>query len=612
MNYVEIAIKTPSSRGVLIPKANIKTFIKTDEPLYRSMYTYDDEAKNFVDDKGSIKDYYGTRSIDNVLIDIDRKDNSDQFTLDKVKGLLFELEDNFEVNPMKSAQVYFSGSGYHISLPGGLFNFTDSPDLPFFVKATMDSLFDGIDLMIYMRPGIYRVQHTVNLKTGLYKIPLTYKEVHTLTPEAIQTLAKGQRLDYPYTELLSDGELEDRVIKNAPRIKQFKAVAEPINMVPCVQKMLTAGPNEGNRNNTIMRIASHFRRHGIPSEYAKVSLLHWNNNSLNEEIVINKTEQTYDRGYKYSCNDPLMKENCRTNCIFFKRKDYDVEVKDALTLQEEYTNRLATDFAGRTLNLGGMLGLDNNTDATIYPGELVTIFGPTGSNKTTLAQNIALGVDMVNDCIRTEWQIPTLFLSLELSGWYMHRRHLQIVSGLSKDEINVSPDEVFKCHEAALSHMNIQTISPTLDQIRKKVQELQPAVVVVDYIDLVETPPHIRGEYEQIKYISHTLSNMAVNMDIIIIQISQVAREYSRNDVLDLYAGKGSGAIENASRKVIGLQGQANSDIKNVEMFKNTDGELFKAQVQWRPSFRLRRTYNDDNEETSVKKPKTANAFAQR
>ena len=76
---------------------------------------------------------------------------------------------------------------------------------------------------------------------------------------------------------------------------------------------------------------------------------------------------------------------------------------------------------------------------------------------------------------------------------------------------------------------------------------------------------------------------------MIIIQVSQVSREYSRNEVLDLYAGKGSGAIENASRKVIGLNGQANSSEKTLEVLKNTDGELFKVDLEWQPNFRLRR-----------------------
>ena len=85
---------------------------------------------------------------------------------------------------------------------------------------------------------------------------------------------------------------------------------------------------------------------------------------------------------------------------------------------------------------------------------------------------------------------------------------------------------------------------------------------------------------------------MAVNNDIIIIQLSQVSREYSKNDVLDLYAGKGSGAIENASRKVIGINGQAKDPVKYLSLFKNSDGELFNdVPLRWRPSFRLRRDY---------------------
>ena len=157
-------------------------------------------------------------------------------------------------------------------------------------------------------------------------------------------------------------------------------------------------------------------------------------------------------------------------------------------------------------------------------------------------------------------------------------------------EVNENYHELYEHHKDELEHVMIQTVSPTLEGIADKVRELQPAIVVVDYIDLVDTPHSYRGEYEKIKYISHGLSNMAVNNDMIVIQISQVSREYSRNEVLDLYAGKGSGAIENASRKVIGLNGQSESHIRNVKLFKNTDGELFETEVEWTPSFRLRRT----------------------
>ena len=80
-------------------------------------------------------------------------------------------------------------------------------------------------------------------------------------------------------------------------------------------------------------------------------------------------------------------------------------------------------------------------------------------------------------------------------------------------------------------------------------------------------------------------------MDIIIIQVSQVSREYSRTQILDIYAGKGSGAIENASRKVIGINGKQDSADKTVELFKNSDGDLFEVDLKWTPSFRLPRRY---------------------
>ena len=76
---------------------------------------------------------------------------------------------------------------------------------------------------------------------------------------------------------------------------------------------------------------------------------------------------------------------------------------------------------------------------------------------------------------------------------------------------------------------------------------------------------------------------MAVNLDIIIIQVSQVSRDYSRNEVLDLYAGKGSGAIENASRKVIGLNGQS----KSPETWETDLERCFKLRCEWRVTHSL-------------------------
>ena len=585
MNYVEIARGTPFNRGIIIPVNKLHSFMSPNEALYRSVYLYDESAVEYVKDKGSLKNYFGVRYIDKIPVDIDKQDRSDERTLDILRGTILELEEA-DISS-RSYQAYFSGSGYHLILSGELFNFKSGTDLPFIVKQTMKKLLPGIDSSIYMRTGIYRLQHTLNQKTDLFKIPLTNDEVLNKDPKEIFELAKSSRLDFQYHILEANGELEKRVVTEVPDIKVFNKVSEPSKIIPCVQSMLNNGAREGSRHLTAMRIISHFKRHGIPSHYAKVSMLHWNNKSMPESAIMEMVENVYNRNYKYGCQDTIMLEHCKTQCIHFSRKDYLVDIKSSDEMQGELEERLTTDFSGKTIDLGRALGLD--VESTIYPGELVTIFGPTGSNKTTFAQNLALGVDFVNDKIVKEWQIPTLFLSLELSSWYMHRRHLQIVSGKSKDEVNNNHEALYQSHKDELEHIMIQTISPTLDKIYEKVRELQPQLVIVDYIDLVDTPVSYRGEYEKIKYISHGLSNMAVNNDLIVIQISQVSREYSRNEVLDLYAGKGSGAIENASRKVIGLNGQSKSPKRAVRLFKNTDGELFDTHVEWTPSFRLRR-----------------------
>jgi len=584
MNYVEIAKGSPGNRGIIIPIEELGEHVSR-FPLYRSVYLYDETAVEYVKENNTLKNFFGIRYIDKIPIDIDKKDNTDEKTLDVLRSIVMELEESGIEE--ESYQCYFSGSGYHLILAASLFEFEPGTDLPYIVKQTLKKLFSELDSSIYMRTGIYRVQHTLNQKTNLYKIPLYKYEVMNKDAHEILELAKVDRNDFKYHKLEANGELKNTIIKEVPDVQVFNKVSEPNRIVPCVQSMLKQGAVSGSRHITAMRIVSHFKRHGIPSYYAKVSMLHWNNKSMNEKEITEMVENVYNRNYKYGCHDTIMMKHCKTQCMFFQHKDYLIDIKSSDEMQGELHERLTTDFSGKTIDLGRALGVDK--ESVVYPGELVTIFGPTGSNKTTFAQNLALGVDFVHGEIRTNWQIPTLFLSLELSSWYMHRRHLQIISDKSKEEVNNDYDSIYAKNKDKLEHVMVQTISPTLDKIKEKVRELEPALVIVDYIDLVDTPLGYRGEYEKIKYISHGLSSLAVNTDTIIIQISQVSREYSRNEVLDLYAGKGSGAIENASRKVIGLNGQPDSKIRAVRLFKNTDGELFDTEIEWTPSFRLRR-----------------------
>ena len=51
MQYVEIAQGTPFNRGMLIPKNELFQYIDLNSTLYRSAYTYNEEAVEFAKKK---------------------------------------------------------------------------------------------------------------------------------------------------------------------------------------------------------------------------------------------------------------------------------------------------------------------------------------------------------------------------------------------------------------------------------------------------------------------------------------------------------------------------------------------------------------------------------
>ena len=593
-SYVEIALRNPMSRGQLTTLDKLEeavTVYGKKFPVYRSVYLYDDEGYDFIKKTKSVKGYNGYRSIDYVPIDIDMVENSGDKTLDKAHDVYDLLKEHLDA---ESICVFFSGTGFHFDVSANVFGFENhaGKNLPYIVKNTMMKLIPDADMSVYSRSALYRCAGSKNLKSGLYKTYISEEQFFGMSYKAISNLGKKwDRNDvYTYPSDEQQGKLESLVRFDSPNVKAFNNVTVSSNVVPCVQDMYNNKPQEGQRHITSMRIISHFKRNGIPLNATKAAMFHWNKeNGLSKTQLLQNINDVYTKGYQYGCMDNIMMQYCQPNCIHFKRKDYLMDVFNVDDLQALLNNRMEKDFSGVSINLSKLYGLVG-TESIVYPGELVTIVGPTGTNKTTLAQNIALSYNASEDTIEKELQIPTLYLSLELAPWLMHRRNIQIVSNTTSDNMKRdSARTLYDIHRDKLDHLMLQTISPTVEDIRKKIREVSPACIVIDYIDLVEPPKHTRGEYESLRHISHALSNLAVNYDLIIIQLSQTSREYARSGVLDIYSGKGSGAIENASRKLLVLEGESKNRKRRLKMVKSTDGELWEVDLEFQDSFRLKR-----------------------
>ena len=109
MNYIEIAQGSPRNRGSLVLKDKLLNYIDPEVPLFRSIYLYDKIAVDYAKNNGGLKNYFGKRGIDNVILDIDKGGSSNEHTRQKAIGMVLKLEE-FDLSN-KSIQCYFSGSG---------------------------------------------------------------------------------------------------------------------------------------------------------------------------------------------------------------------------------------------------------------------------------------------------------------------------------------------------------------------------------------------------------------------------------------------------------------------------------------------------------------------
>ena len=83
--------------------------------IYRSVYTYDQEGKDFVDKNRTMKSFMGYRDIDEIPIDIDKGQNTDEYTHKMAKDVVYYIESEYNLKD-GNFQCFFSGTGYHIML----------------------------------------------------------------------------------------------------------------------------------------------------------------------------------------------------------------------------------------------------------------------------------------------------------------------------------------------------------------------------------------------------------------------------------------------------------------------------------------------------------------
>ena len=286
---------------------------------YCTYFRYDKEMYEHFQQNGSVKGYQGKAWSDWLPIDIDSSDL--QEAQDYLDRLCMNLED-YEID-INCCRFYFSGSkGFHVMIPSGIFKAEPSHDIHKRFRKIALELTKGIniDTSVYDKTRLFRLANTINEKSGLYKVELYSFEATTLSIEEIKEWAKEPRekleieSEYDLSEELTELYHEDL---NKPKVQGKTSTKVKV----CMSKLMQ-GVSEGERDNVGVRVATHLRQSGLTPKMMFAALDEWNQ-SNDPPLSDEELGRIFDQGlqdYEFGCHDPILKENCSPDCIFYKKE----------------------------------------------------------------------------------------------------------------------------------------------------------------------------------------------------------------------------------------------------------------------------------------------------
>jgi replicative DNA helicase len=197
----------------------------------------------------------------------------------------------------------------------------------------------------------------------------------------------------------------------------------------------------------------------------------------------------------------------------------------------------------------GIIHLDEKLpEGGIGNGEVMVISAPTSCGKSQLALNIALRLAI------KEKKGVALF-SLEMPSEQIFKRMVQISSCQNIEDANKSEnkEEAFKpileaTEKIKESPVYVYNHVRNMHDLRAKCRNLKRkhhiSMIVIDYLQLIPWDGRMQ-KHDGIAEVSHSIKQMAMELNVPVILLAQVNREGAKRGKLSIYDLKDSGDIEN-------------------------------------------------------------------
>tara|TARA_R100001082_G_scaffold1842_1_gene1682 strand:- start:2562 stop:4385 length:1824 start_codon:yes stop_codon:yes gene_type:complete len=590
--WVEYATTSVSNRNHLCKLEEFPSIAAQHQNLeiYRSMFLYDADIVEFVAKNDTVTGFNGVQGVDKLVIDIDYIKNDNNMgnetrlkvldVIDKMEKLLIQPE---------HYNIWFSGKGFHIHL-GNVYGFEDSNQVAKQVRATMQRDFGEYIDIIYDSRRLIRAGHSYNKKSKLYKIPISYTELSELDYLDIAELAQEIRTSYkPHKiskEIVAGLNPMDMSRKNIEEVRKVFDNAKGISTryITCVQHIYNAGHVPNNRHKHLLALTSIWRKKyafdKVACDHLARAYMAKMNNPLDPVEVSRIVSDAFKNDYNYGCNHPVLQPYCDSKCLLYKYKNLDEEtnILNAEQMVSKLIEHYTSDFTDRSFDLKDIFTFMPKTHL-FTSGQLITLIGDTGLGKTAFISYIITQLP----------KIKILFLSLEVDDLTMSRRFLQAAMKKSKSDIIniVKSGNINSIEEAQKSIDNIQleTVSPDIQDLSSFVAETEAKIVVVDTIDRIPAKYAGKDDFARQEVIANGLKDLAMKEDVIVLAVHHISKSASYNfketNTLDVHSGKGNSAIEQKSDQYIAFQGKEMSKARVVKSLKARDESKFELLLNY-------------------------------
>ncbi len=302
------------------------------------------------------------------------------------------------------------------------------------------------------------------------------------------------------------------------------------------------------------------------------------------KLMLREAATNVQDGKTPEAMEGLLKETARLRQVTSPVRDLDVsDVDDAVAyfqkVQEEQANGVHGIYTG-------LAGFDNYLPAGITKGQLGVLLAYPAIGKSWMALYLAVQAwrngksPLIVSLEMTETEVRNRIFTIIGQGMWSHRK-------LSRGDVEIDmlkrwmeKDFAGKPQIHIISNEGVGEVTPSV--LRGKIDQYNPDIVFVDYLNLMNSNSKTENEVVKMKNLSRELKLLAISEEIPIVAISSATPDdiTDMNSVPTLGQTSWSRQIAYDADWLLALGRAANSDVLEAVFRKNRNGFLGEFYVQ--------------------------------